>query len=105
MFKKVHTFRVKSKQELITEISHYCSERGITSGVVIGIIGSVESARLNFLMKLPGEYDSVAYSGPLEIVCAQGSVALIDDNTVIHISIFTRTGKVLQIEPEFEIVS
>ena len=55
--------------------------------VVIGIIGSVTSARLNFLMELPGKYDSMDYAGPLEIVCAQGSVALRGDDLVVHIHI------------------
>jgi len=87
MFKKVHVFRVKPGQELLGEIVRYCNEHGIFSGVIIGIIGSVESARLNFLMELPGKYDSVDYRGPLEIVCAQGSVALKDDAPVIHIHI------------------
>lgn len=87
MFKKVHVFRVKPKQELLSEIAHYCREYGISSGVVIGIIGSVESAQLNFLTGLPGKYDSVDYSGPLEIVCAQGSVALKNNDPVIHIHI------------------
>ena len=85
MFKKIHVFRVKPKQELLTEIARYCSEHGIFSGIVIGIIGSVESARLNFLIGLPGKYDSVDYPGPLEIVCAQGSIALKDEIPVIHI--------------------
>ena len=80
-------FRVKPKQELLSEIAHYCREYGISSGVVIGIIGSVESAQLNFLTGLPGKYDNVDYSGPLEIVCAQGSVALKNDDPVIHIHI------------------
>jgi len=83
----VHVFRVKPKQELLSEIAHYCREYGISSGVVIGIIGSVESAQLNFLTGLPGKYDNVDYSGPLEIVCAQGSVALKNDDPVIHIHI------------------
>src|SRR4030043_359933 len=51
------------------------------------IIGSVENARLNFLKALPGKYDSVDYHGPLEIVCAQGSIALKDDTPIIHIHI------------------
>jgi predicted DNA-binding protein with PD1-like motif len=38
-------------------------------------------------MELPGRYESVEYSGPLEIVCAQGSVALEKDNLVIHVHI------------------
>ena len=85
MFKKVHVFRVKPGQELLGEIARYCHENGISSGVVIGIIGSVTSARLNFLMELPGKYEGIDYTGPLEIVCAQGSVALKDDNPIIHI--------------------
>ena len=87
MFKKVHVFRVKPGQELLGEIVRYCNEHGIFSGVIIGIIGSVESVRLNFLMELPGKYNSVDYSGPLEIVCAHGSVALKDDAPVTHIHI------------------
>jgi len=87
LFKKVHVFRVKPEQELLGEIVRYCREHGISSGVVIGIIGSVRSARLNFLMELPGKYDSVEYLGPLEIVCAQGSVALKNDEPIVHIHI------------------
>ena len=87
MFKQVYVFRVKPRQELLTEIVRYCQEHDISSGVVIGIIGSVERVRLNFLMGLPGKYDSVDYPGPLEIVCAQGSVALKNDDPVIHIHI------------------
>ena len=87
MFKKMHVFRVKPGQELLGEIARYCREYSITSGIVVGIIGSVECAHLNFLTELPGKYDSVEYSGPLEIVCAQGSVALKEDSLVIHIHI------------------
>jgi predicted DNA-binding protein with PD1-like motif len=87
LFKKVHVFRVKPGQELLGEIASYCQEHSISSGVVIGIIGSVESARLNFLTELPGKYEGVQYSGPLEIVCAQGSVAVQNDSPIIHIHI------------------
>jgi len=87
LFKKIHIFRVKPGQELLGEIARHCREREILSGVVIGIIGSVENAQLNFLKALPGKYDSVDYRGPLEIVCAQGSIALKDDSIIIHIHI------------------
>ena len=87
MFKKVHTLRVMPRQELTAEISNYCRQNGISSGIILGIIGSVERAKLDFLMKLPGKYDSVDYKGPLEIVCAQGSVALKNDDTIIHIHV------------------
>ncbi len=87
MFKKVHVFRVKPKQELLATIASYCQQHSISSGVIIGIIGSIEKARLNFLVSLPGKYQSVDYTGPMEIVGAQGSVALKEDNPIIHIHI------------------
>ena len=85
MFKKIHVFRVKPGQELLDSISRYCQENRVSSGTIIGIIGSVENAKLNFLKALPGKYDSLDYIGPLEIVCAQGSVAVKDDTLIIHI--------------------
>lgn len=87
MFKKIHVFRVKPGQELLAGIGGYCAQCGLTSGVIIGIIGSVSSARLNFLRRLPGEYESVEYDGPLEIVCAQGSVTLKDSEPILHVHI------------------
>jgi len=87
LFKKVHVFRIKPEQELVSEIARYCRQNGISSGVVIGIIGSVESASLNFLRELPGKYETKEYQGPLEIVCAQGSIALKDAELIIHVHI------------------
>jgi len=87
MFKKVHVFRVKPGQELAGEIAGYCRQHNITSGAVLGIIGSAKNARLNFLEELPGKYVPREYQGPLEIVGAQGSIALKDDEPIIHIHI------------------
>ena len=83
MFRKIHVFRVKPRQELLSEITRYCKEQQIRSGVVIGLIGSVESAKLNYLKALPGKYETEAYTGPLEIVCAQGSVAIKDEDLIV----------------------
>lgn len=87
MSKKVHVFRVKPKQELLGSIASYCRGHGIKSGIVLGIIGSAERAKINYLMGLPGKYESIDYPGPLEIVCAQGSVAVKDDELIVHIHI------------------
>ncbi len=87
MFKKVHVFRVKPKQELLGSIASYCREHSIKSGVVIGIIGSLERAKLYYIMELPGRYESAEYPGPLEIVCAQGLVAVKDNSPIIHIHV------------------
>ncbi len=85
MFTKIHVFRVKPGQELSSEIARYCLEHHISSGIVIGIIGSLERARLNYIKKLPGKYEGSDYLGPMEIVCAQGSIALKDKTPIIHI--------------------
>jgi uncharacterized protein len=87
LFKRIRVFRVKPGQELLNEITRYCRAHEVYSGIVIGIIGSVENAQLNFLKALPGKYESVDYNGPLEIVCAQGSIAIKDDTPIIHIHI------------------
>ena len=87
LFKRMHVFRVLPKQELVSEILRCCRREGVTSGVVVGMIGSVEEAKLNYLRELPGMYETVEYSGPLEIVCAQGSVALKNGETVLHVHI------------------
>jgi predicted DNA-binding protein with PD1-like motif len=85
VFKKVHIFRVKPGQELAGELADYCRRNGISSGVVIGIIGSLKSATLSFLKELPGKYETKEYEGPLEIVGAQGSVALKDSELIVHV--------------------
>ena len=87
MFKKVYVLRVKPNQELVSEIASYCRQNHISSGAVIGIIGSVKSARLNFLRELPGKYETKEYQGPLEIVSAQGSIALKDTELIVHVHI------------------
>jgi predicted DNA-binding protein with PD1-like motif len=46
----------------------YCRQSGITSGIILGIIGSAASARLNYLKELAVKYESATYEGPLEIV-------------------------------------
>jgi predicted DNA-binding protein with PD1-like motif len=87
LFKKVHVFRVKPDQELLAEIAGYCRDNAVTSGIIIGIIGSLTKARLSFLQELPGKYTSEDFTGPLEIVAAQGSVALMNGETIVHIHI------------------
>lgn len=102
MFKKVHVFRVKPEQEVIREVGNYCRQYGICSGVVIGLIGSVTSTKLNFLRELPGKYETEMYDGPLEIVCAQGSIALKEDELIVHIHVqlsgqeFSRGGHLVE---------
>lgn len=104
MFAKIHVFRVKPNQELVKEIEKYCRQSDISSGVIIGLIGSIKSVKLNFLKKLPGKYETEVYHGPLEIVCAQGSIAQKKDDLIVHIHIqlsgqeFSRGGHLVEAE-------
>jgi len=87
LFKRIHVFRLMPKQELLGGIASYCDRNNISSAVVLGIIGSLEKAKLNYLMALPAKYITKEFSGHLEIVCAQGSVAMMEKDRIIHIHI------------------
>jgi len=83
----VHVFRVKPDKDLVEAIIYYCKSNNISSAAVTGIIGSLNSVKLGFLKELPGKYDTKDFNGPLEIVCAQGTVALCENELVLHIHI------------------
>jgi predicted DNA-binding protein with PD1-like motif len=84
---QTYVFRVKPDEELVHSISQYCKSNSITSGVIIGIIGSLQSAKLGFLKELPGKYITKELQGPLEIVSAQGSVSTYQSEFALHIHI------------------
>ncbi len=85
MFKRVCVFRIKPDQEVFSEINRYCQSNNITSGIILGIIGSLKSATLSYLMELPAKYKEINYEGPLEIVSALGSIAFIENSSAVHI--------------------
>ncbi len=85
MFKKIHVFRVMPGKELLGEIARYCQDNQLDSGVVLGIIGSLQSVSLNFVKTLPAKFETLDLSGPLELVCAQGTIALMDKQRLLHI--------------------
>jgi len=84
---QIYVFRVKPDEELIYSISQYCKSNRITSGVVISIIGSLSSVKLGFLKELPGKYITRDIQGPLEIVSAQGTIAIYQNEFALHIHI------------------
>ena len=84
---KNHVFRVHPNQELMQSIKDYCRQNNITSALIGALIGSVTEAELAFLKTLPANYITKKFEGPLEIAAAQGSVALCDNELVIHIHI------------------
>jgi len=85
MYKKVHVFRVKPQQELMSEIKNYCQQKGILSGVIIGIIGSVKNAKLGITLQDKFGYEWHDYTAPLSIISAQGTIAVFNNDLVFHI--------------------
>ncbi len=84
---QIHVFRVRPDEELVRSITQYCESKHITSAVVTGIIGSLRSVKLGFLKDLPGKYKTEDFQGPVEIVCAQGTVAIYQGEFALHIHI------------------
>ncbi len=93
MYKKMHIIRIKPKQDLLKGIGGFCEKNKIRSAVIIQIIGSLETAKLGFLKELPGKYITKKYKGPLEIVCAQGTIATKGDEVIPHIHMVISTEK------------
>lgn len=87
MFKKIHVFRVKPGKELASEIASYCRQKKITSGIIIGMIGSIERIKISYIKELPAKYETEEYMGPLELVCGQGSVALKGTELIVHVHV------------------
>ena len=85
MFKKVYALRVKPGQKLMSEIVSYCQKKNITSGVIIGIIGSVKNTRLGVTLQDKYGYDWRDYASPMSIVSGQGTIALFGKDLVFHI--------------------
>ena len=87
MFRKIHIIRIKPDQQIVDEILRYCEDKGIKSGVIISLVGSLKDVNLGFLKELPGKYISKKIEGPLEIVSGTGTIALKDGEVVLHIHI------------------
>jgi predicted DNA-binding protein with PD1-like motif len=84
-YKKIHVFRVKPDQDLLESIEDYCKNNQIISGVIIGMIGSLKIASINYLKSLPANYVNRKYQGPMEIVCSQGTIAKSGEDTIVHL--------------------
>ncbi len=93
MYKKMHIFRIQPGQDLLKGIGEYCEKNSIKSAEILQIIGSLKVAELSFLKELPGKYITKKFKGPMEIVCAQGSIATAGNEVVPHIHIMVSTEK------------
>jgi predicted DNA-binding protein with PD1-like motif len=86
MFKSVNLLRLNHGQEILSELTKYCQKKGITSAIIIGIIGSVEKAKFGTAPK-DGKWgwDLDEYVGHMSILSSQGSLSIHEGEMILHI--------------------
>jgi len=105
LFRKIHVLRIKPGQKLMSDITDYCRQNDITSGVVLGIIGSVETARLgtppvpevgkpviSYENHVGPVYEWKDYTGPLSIISGTGTIAVMNKELVFHVHVLLSAG-------------
>lgn len=90
---KIHVFRLKPGAKLAEGILEFCRKNQVKSGVVLSLIGSLSSAEIGYLKKLPGKFIAKKYRGPLELVSGSGTLAQLNQETLLHIHIVIATEK------------
>ncbi len=89
----------------MADIADYCHQNDIRSGVVLSMIGSVETARLgtppvpeagkpvvSFQNHVGPVYEWEDYTGPLSIISGTGTIALKDKELVFHVHVLLSAG-------------
>ena len=86
VFKSVNLLRLSHGQEILSELSSYCQKKGITSAIILGIIGSLEKVKFGTAPK-DGKWgwDFDEYEGHLSILSAQGSLSVHEGEKIFHI--------------------
>ena len=102
MYKSVNLLRLNHGQKLIAELTEYCQRKNISSGLIIGIIGSLESVRLakprENVKQLGVDkgfgHDYEEYEGPWSVLSGQGSISVFEDEMMLHIHLSLSSPKV-----------
>ncbi len=81
---KGYIIRLLKNENLIEELTNFCNENAIQSGIFYGI-GAVLDAELGFYHLDKKEYEFKKLNKPLEIVSLTGNIALVDNKPFLHI--------------------
>lgn len=86
MFKSINVLRLNHGQELLTQLNKYCENKGINSAVILGIIGSLEKAKLGTVRK-DGKWGQACneYEGCMSILSGQGSLSEYEGKKIFHV--------------------
>lgn len=92
---RVRTFilRIRPGTDLMEGIRGFCEERGIRSGAITTLLGSLRQVRYVYPVVAPGtkvglKYcDPIAVDGPIEVLCGAGTIGVMksDGTTVVHL--------------------
>ena len=86
MFKSIKVLRLCDGQEVVSELSDYCQKKGITSAIILGMVGSLKSGDLGTTRKDGSRgHDHDVCSGHLSILSGQGSLSEYEGESAFHI--------------------
>jgi predicted DNA-binding protein with PD1-like motif len=86
MFKSVNLLRLNHGQEVLSELTGYCQQKGITSAIILGIIGSIEKVKFGTAPK-DGKWgwSFEEYEGHMSVLSSQGSLSVEKGEMIFHI--------------------
>ncbi|MBQ1642528.1 MAG: DNA-binding protein [Oscillospiraceae bacterium] len=100
-FGRVVAFRLKPGADLYLGLEEACRKYGISNGVIVSAIGSLDTAYYCDVQELPtakcgyGYGETLHITGPVELTGASGIICHDDDGSVnlhIHVSLSDRYG-------------
>ncbi|MFQ6121979.1 MAG: PPC domain-containing DNA-binding protein [Dehalococcoidales bacterium] len=102
MLKSINLLRLDHGQKLIGALSDYCQKKNISSAIILGIIGSLESVRFakprENIKQLGVEkgfgHDYEEFEGPWSVPSGQGSLSVFEGEKVFHIHLSLSSPKV-----------
>lgn len=65
--KKIHVLRLEPGEDVLNSICAYCSEHGLSDGVVLSGIGSLDGCSFLDPVELPGKPGVYGYGDPIDL--------------------------------------
>ena len=90
---KIHTFRLKPGALIRSEIQKYAKENDFSAGIILSVVGALQSVKLRMAGATPKKQIIKDISGDFEIVSIEGTLS--KDDCHIHISLSDKNGAVV----------
>lgn len=90
---KVHTFRLKSGDELRESIQNFAKEHKFSAALVLSAVGALREVKLRMAGATPKKQEIKHFKEDFEVVSIQGTLSGKDCH--IHISISDKNGRLV----------